>query len=125
MKVALVTGSLFLAAACAPPVHAPPPAHWPAPRAPWYGHDHGPRPHTHPPSPPRFTYVHPDPADRCGAREHQRLVGLHRSEIPAHRPNQAWRVYSTSMGVTADYSETRLNILYDARTERVLRVYCG
>ncbi|HEX8568393.1 MAG TPA: peptidase inhibitor I78 [Caulobacteraceae bacterium] len=113
---------LLVAGACAPyPVHAPPPAQ----PGPWYGHHHGPRPHPYPPSPPRYTYASPDPSDACGAREYRWLVGRDRSEIPPQRPNQAWRVYSTTMGVTADHSATRLNILWDARTERVLQVSCG
>ena len=126
MKLSPFMLALAALAGCAPmPVYAPPPMDAPPAPGPWYGHDHGQRPHPYPPAPPRYTYVSPDPSDPCGARELAWLVGRDRSAVPAQRPNQAWRVYSTDMGVTADYSAARLNVLYDARTGRVLRVSCG
>ena len=109
-----------LVAACAPS----PPAAPPEPQ-PWYGHDHGPRPHLHPPSPSPYSYVSPDPSDPCGAREYRWLIGRSRGEIPPQRPNQAWRGYSTDMGVTADHHPARLNIVWDATTGTVTQVRCG
>ena len=122
MKLAVPALLSAALTACAP-AYAPPPA-GPAP-GPWYGHGHGPRPHPYPPAPPRHTYVSPDPSDPCGRSPYGWLVGRHRSEILPQRPTQAWRVYSTDMGVTADHHPARLNIEWDHRTGRVVRLYCG
>jgi hypothetical protein len=63
--------------------------------------------------------------DQCGAGVLQRLVGRGHGEIPPAEPGRARRVYSTEDAVTMDYSPQRLNIVYDARTHRVVRVFCG
>ena len=63
--------------------------------------------------------------DACGAGRYRYLVGQHRSRIPAKPAGATWRVTCTSCPMTMDYSEHRLNILYDQRTETVEEVRCG
>jgi hypothetical protein len=65
------------------------------------------------------------PKDTCGAAELQSLVGKDRSAIPPRPAGAAWRVHSTETAVTGDYVETRLNIVWDAKTGKVVRVTCG
>ena len=74
------------------------------------------------------TYVPPppaDPNDPCEAKRFAYLVGRPKSEVPVQPPNRTWRVYSTEDAVTEDYSEARLNVMWDARTGVVLAVRCG
>lgn len=63
--------------------------------------------------------------DACHARQYRHLIGQHRSRIPAKPDGETWRVTCTSCPMTMDYSERRLNILYDQRSEVVQEVRCG
>lgn len=63
--------------------------------------------------------------DRCGATEHQWLVGEPRTSIPVPVDVSHRRVTCTTCPVTEDYSENRLNILYNRETSLVERVFCG
>ena len=105
--VSLMVGTLLAAAllgACAPY----PPA-GPMPVEPYPPHTGGP----------------PAGPDQCGAAAHQWLVGRSHAEVPPRPPSRMFRVYATGQPITMDYSEQRLNIEYDPRTHRVVRVYCG
>ena len=64
-------------------------------------------------------------ADSCGAGRYQYLVGKHRSEIPSKPAGAAWRVTCTTCPTTMDFSERRLNILYDEESGVVEAVRCG
>ena len=63
--------------------------------------------------------------DECRAASLQYLVDRDREQIPPPRPGQARRVYSTTDAVTMDYSAARLNIVWDANSGRIVRVFCG
>jgi hypothetical protein len=73
--------------------------------------------------------VPPDPvpgkADTCGAGAYQYLVGKSKSDIPQKPPGAIWRVTSTDQMVTMDFIEARLDIVWDAKTKRVVKVHCG
>jgi hypothetical protein len=101
MKSAVLFLSLPLMAACAPPPG-------PMPVEPYPPHTGG------PPAP-----------DQCGAAAHQWLVGRSHAEVPPAPPGRNRRVYPTGDALTMDYSPQRLNIEYDPRTHRVVRVWCG
>jgi len=64
-------------------------------------------------------------SDQCGAAALQWLIGEPRTSIPVPVDVSHRRVTCSSCPITEDYSETRLNILYNRDTERVERVYCG
>lgn len=64
-------------------------------------------------------------ADQCRASNYQYLVGQDRSKIPAAPAGETWRVTCSSCPITMDYSDRRLNILYDERTGIVEQVRCG
>ena len=66
-----------------------------------------------------------DDADQCGASRYQWLLGRPRSAIPASPSGASWRIACTSCPITQDYSPARLNIFYDAETERIEEVRCG
>lgn len=66
-----------------------------------------------------------DPSDPCEAKRFQWLVGKPKLEVGTPPPNRTWRVYSTEDAVTEDYSETRMNVMWDAKTGVVLSVKCG
>ena len=100
MRLLALTLSMGLLGACAPaPMHAGPD-----------------------PSPPRGAPTGPD---GCGAASHQWLVGRSHSDVPPAPPSRNRRVYATGDMLTMDYSPQRLNIEYDPRTHRIVRVYCG
>jgi hypothetical protein len=63
--------------------------------------------------------------DLCKARDLQYLVGRHRNEIPVPVEVVNRRVVCTTCPVTMDFSPYRLNIFYNAETERVEQVRCG
>ena len=65
------------------------------------------------------------PGDQCRASDYQYLVGRHRSTIPPKPAGETWRVTCTTCPVTMDYSERRLNILFNEKTEIVEQVRCG
>ena len=104
MRLAILGAASALLAGCAP---------YPAP---------GPMPVE--PYPP-YTGGPPAAPGQCGADAHQWLVGRHRNEIPPAPPSRSRRVYATGDALTMDFSPQRLNIEYDPRTHRVVRVYCG
>ena len=66
-----------------------------------------------------------DEANQCGASRYRWLIGRPRSAIPPQPANARWRVTCTGCPITMDYSPRRLNIFYDAETERVEEVRCG
>ncbi len=63
--------------------------------------------------------------DLCNASKYRYLVGQHRSIIPQPPAGATWRVTCSSCPVTADFSEHRLNIVYDDKTGTVKSVDCG
>ncbi|MEO6198592.1 MAG: META domain-containing protein [Sphingomicrobium sp.] len=63
--------------------------------------------------------------DLCNAGKYRYLVGQHRSIIPQPPAGATWRVTCSSCPVTADFSERRLNIVYDDKTGTVKSVDCG
>lgn len=63
--------------------------------------------------------------DLCNAGKYRYLVGQHRSIIPQPRAGATWRVTCSSCAVTMDFSEHRLNIVYDDKTGTVKSVDCG
>jgi len=68
----------------------------------------------------------PSPAaDLCGAGELQWLVGRSRTDIPVPVNFDSRRVTCTTCPLTEDYSESRLNILFNRETALIERVYCG
>lgn len=75
--------------------------------------------------PPMPHEISGDGADACGASRYRYLIGRHRSRIPAKPAGETWRVTCTSCPMTMDYSERRLNILYDQRSGTVEEVRCG
>ncbi len=64
-------------------------------------------------------------SDQCGASALQYLVGQPRTEIPVPVDITHRRVTCSTCPLTEDYSENRLNILYNRETGRVERVFCG
>lgn len=66
-----------------------------------------------------------DPDDLCRASSLQWLVGRDRSEIPVPVDISNRRVACTTCPRTEAHSPYLLNILYDARTNRVTEVSCG
>lgn len=75
--------------------------------------------------PPALVPASDDGEDQCGARKYQSLVGKKKSEIPPKPAGATWRVACNSCPVTMDYSEARLNIFYDTKTEIIESVRCG
>ena len=67
----------------------------------------------------------PTAPDTCGAAKLQSLIGRPKSAIPKSPKGALWRVSSSADAVTMDYVEARLNIVWDAKTGRVIRVKCG
>lgn len=67
----------------------------------------------------------PDGPDQCKAGQYQRFVGQNRSTLPAQPPGENWRVVCSTCAVTMDYNPSRLNVVYDTRTNIVTRVNCG
>lgn len=63
--------------------------------------------------------------DLCKAQDLQYLVGRHRNEIPVPVEVVNRRVTCTTCPVTMDFSPYRLNIFYNADTQRVEQVRCG
>lgn len=63
--------------------------------------------------------------DLCNAGKYRYLVGQYRSTIPQPPAGATWRVTCYSCPVTADFSEHRLNIVYDDKTGTVKSVGCG
>ncbi len=63
--------------------------------------------------------------DLCNASKYRYLVGQHRSIIPQPPAGATWQVTCSSCPVTADFSEHRLNIVYDDKTGTVKSVGCG
>jgi heat shock protein HslJ len=63
--------------------------------------------------------------DLCNAGKYRYLVGQHRSTIPQPPAGATWHVTCSSCAVTMDFSERRLNIVYDDKTGIVKSVGCG
>ena len=93
----LMLGLLLLTGACAPtpPMGAPPPE----------------------PVPPS--------ADACGAGRYQGYVGRPLSSLPPPAPGENRRTACNRCPVTMDYSERRLNVFYDERTQTITQIRCG
>ena len=69
----------------------------------------------------------PPPAmtDMCKAQGLQWLVGRSRTEIPIAADIVNRRVVCTTCPVTEDFSPYRLNIFFNAETDKVELVRCG
>jgi hypothetical protein len=67
----------------------------------------------------------PQMTDLCKANDLQWLVGKSRTEIPIAADIVNRRVVCTTCPVTEDYSAYRLNIFFNAETDRVELVRCG
>ncbi len=65
------------------------------------------------------------PPDTCGANAYQYLIGKPKSAIPHAPAGAKWRVTSSADAVTMDYVEARMNIVWDAKTQKVIKVRCG
>jgi hypothetical protein len=78
-----------------------------------------------PRSRPQTTPVRKEPADLCGARPLQYLIGKPRSEIPVPVNVTNRRVTCTTCPVTMDFRADRLNIFFDADTGIIKEVKCG
>lgn len=78
-----------------------------------------------PPSPPPPVSTPEPPADTCGARDHQHLIGRPRSEIPVPVRPELQRVACTTCAITMDFNERRLNFFFDAKTGLIKQVRCG
>ena len=65
------------------------------------------------------------PRDACGAAAHQHLIGKNRSEIPIPLNPAQRRVACTTCPITEDFSPSRLNFFYDAKTGLITEVRCG
>lgn len=63
--------------------------------------------------------------DTCGAGALAWLVGQPRSRIPIPADLSRRRVSCTACVVAPDVRLDRLDILYDARTDRVAKITCG
>lgn len=63
--------------------------------------------------------------DLCNPGKYRYLVGQHRSAIPQPPAGATWRVTCESCAVTMDFSERRLNIVYDDKTDIVKSLGCG
>ncbi len=66
----------------------------------------------------------PPSADSCGAGDLQSLVGQRAKVLETMRFGNVTRVIRPNMGVTMDYSDSRLNIEINDR-ETITRVNCG
>ncbi len=77
------------------------------------------------PSRERQAVVKAGAPDLCNAGKYRYLVGRNRSTIPQQPAGATWRVTCNSCPVTADFSEQRLNIVYDDKTGTVKSVACG
>jgi hypothetical protein len=66
-----------------------------------------------------------DGPDQCNAGKYQYLLGQPRSRIPDAATGPGTRVTCTTCAMTMDYSPSRLNILYDEKTEIIKEVKCG
>jgi hypothetical protein len=95
-----LAATLLLTSACAPP----PPMEPPAPPPPEGG---------------------PPAADACGAARYQGYVGRPLSSLPPPPPGETRRVACNTCPVTMDYSERRLNVFYDERTQTITQIRCG
>ncbi len=112
LKRAMALAALLALAACAsPPASTPLPPLPPPPPVP-----------AAPPAPEPAT---PAPADRCGARDLQYLVGRPRTEIPVPVEPGHRRVACTTCPMTRDYREDRQTILFDEASGLVTSVACN
>lgn len=64
------------------------------------------------------------PETTCGAADLQNLIGQPATVLQTMRFGQQVRIIRPGRPVTADYSDTRLNIDINAN-EKISRVYCG
>jgi len=70
----------------------------------------------------------PDPGatDQCGADSWRpRLVGEHRSTIPAAPEGAEWRVHCVTCPVTEEFRPGRMNVAYDEASGIIKSVNCG
>ena len=119
MRRLVLTGVLLaLAPACAPQPPKQPPRLPPPPR-----YD-TPTPYV---TPKASSLPSPSTAsgDQCGAAAHAYLVGKRKTEIPIPVDPSKRRVACTTCPLTEEPDPTRLNILYDEKTELIAQVRCG
>ena len=68
--------------------------------------------------------VQPAP-DTCGASRYANLLGRPYTEAPAPGSISPYRLFGTNDPVTMDYSEQRLNIIYDRENGgRIVGIRC-
>ena len=67
----------------------------------------------------------PEPANACGAAEHQDLIGRARADLPSPPHGANWRVFETGQPVTQDLRPDRLNIQIDPDSQKVVGLSCG
>jgi hypothetical protein len=63
--------------------------------------------------------------DTCQAASHAALLGRPVAEASAQIRNRNHRIASSTGPITADYSESRLNIYYDERSRLIVGIKCG
>ena len=96
---ALLFGLLLLTGACAPP----PPMDA---------------------APPPVDALPPGP-DACGAARYRGYVGRPLSSLPPPAPGENRRTACTTCPVTMDYSERRLNVFFNERTQLIEQIRFG
>lgn len=66
-----------------------------------------------------------DGAEQCPAARYRPYIGRQQSELPAAAPGETRRVVCDTCAVTMDYNPTRVNVIFDTRTNVVKQVTCG
>lgn len=107
VRVGVSVLGLMALFACATPEPEPAPAPPPPPAA------------EAPPPPPA------EPADTCGAKPLQYLIGKSKNELPVPVDPTKRRVTCSTCAVTMDYNPERLNIVFDLDTGIITQVKCG
>ncbi|WP_125257516.1 hemolysin [Brevundimonas fluminis] len=64
-------------------------------------------------------------AEQCPAAKYRPYIGRQHSELPAAAPGEVRRVVCDTCAVTMDYNASRVNVVFDTRTNVVKSVNCG
>jgi hypothetical protein len=65
------------------------------------------------------------PHDLCDAAGHQYLLGRAMKDLPEAPAGEVWRLRSNRTGRTDGYRPSRLTIIWDEGSGRVVRLRCG